>query len=179
MITTSSGERYDSLEHFIGDSPSSYIDDGEEQIAMNDNGPAIKMDLPITGLEKPPKPANDNDSRKPYQLSMNLENLPTSGKIEYDSPAQNLRQNLQNSMPRSNIPGEGVVLKDTPLNKDVGKAMSGIHDQMEERAGKSLQRSKRMIDWVHGDYQIPGTSDLDVPTDRQLDEDYAQPVEKK
>ena len=41
------------------------------KIAMNDNAPKGEMNLPnITGgLSPPPKPANDNDSRKPFKMT--------------------------------------------------------------------------------------------------------------
>lgn len=63
-ITTADGTRYDNEDSFLTHQPSEHID-----VAMNDNGPPIKMDLPISGLEKPPKPANDNDPRTPLQKS--------------------------------------------------------------------------------------------------------------
>src|SRR6266566_2947093 len=48
----------------------------ERPFAMNDNTPPLPLDITMPniagGLSKPPKPANDNDPRKPLHMSENL-----------------------------------------------------------------------------------------------------------
>lgn len=111
------------------------------------------------------------------QMAMNMENIQPSGKVEHRGGVLDMRQNLQNSMLRSNAVGESVILKDNPLNAYIGKAMSGIHDRHQERINQSLMKAKREMDWVKDKWKIPGDEN-NIPFDNEYDIDYAQPPPK-
>jgi hypothetical protein len=87
-ITTSSGDRYDSLENFIGGNPSEYVE-------LNDNTPKVETTVPniAGGLSTSPKPANDNDNRKPMRVSPGVDAI--AHEIDYNELEENLRTNPQ------------------------------------------------------------------------------------
>src|SRR6266566_428542 len=92
----------------------------ERPFAMNDNTPPLPLDITMPniagGLSKPPKPANDNDPRKPYGYSPGVDAI--SQQKDYDEIFRNIQSNPQIAPPED-FQRKGIPLPKTGDLKDV------------------------------------------------------------